>query len=255
MILNREQIRTRVRHLIGDAVPNSSGIISSESAIFGADALNRFISDALREIARFLHFLEGETLISTVADQAAYNAPDYMMIDHIDWDDKPLEFKTSDQVYLLDEKWETRTGEPIFAILNHSNEWGLIGTSDTETRKFILYPAPVATVTDDIRVIGRLYLLDLDSDVDAPALPSWLHEVVQYEAAALVLEASGDQRNEALAQAYRGIRDWYLKQGQDKAVNRYPSQARVKARTTRVPNILFRDVHVPFTGIAPGTAE
>lgn len=256
MIQNRGQIRTNVRLLVGDSAVNSSNLDPSLTSFFSEAAYNRFIEDAYQSVVRQVPFIEDELLIDTVASQATYSAPDFYTILHIDWDDKPLEFKTAAEMYWLDEKWEVRSpGEPQYVIMNHTNEWGIVEPSDTEKRQFMLYPAPSASVTDDIRVIGKKIPQPLINDFNAPALPTWMHEAVQFEAAARVLEAHGEQRNENLGTAYRVLRDWYVGQGLFRMNSRHNQAIEVVGRSSRLPGTLKRETHIPYTGIAPGDPE
>jgi hypothetical protein len=264
MKLTRGEIRSKAQVLVGDIAPTgASGLATGPSNLFSDDAYSRFINDAAQECVRLCPYVDLEKTVTTTASTATYAVEGLITIEHVDYDDKPLEWITSDRLDRLDETWQTRTGEPQFVLLGWKNIWNTKdadvslsqGISPNENnRQFTLYPAPETTGIT-LRVIGRMMQQPLINDFTAPALPDYVHDAVVFETAALVLEASGDQRNEALAQAYRELRDWYLQIGNDRLVNRYPSQVKARGRTTRIPSGLLYDPHVPFTGIAPGTAE
>lgn len=259
MLLNRSEIRFKVRILIGDSGPTGGAWMSGPPQLFTQDAYNRFINDALREIYAMIPYPEIEETFDVVANQATYSSKELTVIEHVDYDDKPLPWITPDALEHMDELWRTRTGEPRFVMLNGdvdwANEYDNTSVADTtDKRQFTLYPAPTDT-TVDIRAIGRWFPTDLYSDFVAPALPSWLCDAVVFEAAARILESSVEERNDDLAAAYRGLRDWYVGQGLEKLGNRTPTKVVVKGEYTRLPGTLVRDTHIPVTGVAPGDPE
>ena len=237
-------LRTYVKTLVGE---------NTTTADFFSDAAYyRFISDAYLECARLANCAETSTTINAVADQAAYNVTGFAAISHVDYDDKPLMPITADLLYALDADWEIREGgEPEYVILNHTAEMGYLETADTELRQFILYPKPAANGTAIIRVIGPAAPTAITTAADEPScLPDWAHDMVAYEGAARVLEAFGDQRNEELAETYRGIRDWYVGMLEEWRGNKHNKMVLVKGQVLQRPLKVERETHVNATGRA-----
>lgn len=248
----RAEIKSAVIMLVGDnTLDPTYQLMLSGNNYFTDSAYNRFVMDAWREIASRLTFAQVEETIAVVASQASYNCQLVSQIELIDYDDKVLEFITAERLTRLDEEWETRTGEPLYAIVGgFKNEWGIIDNAgaDDQFRKFTLYPAPTAAV--NIRVIGKTLHLDLDNDFRVPAIPGWCCEAVVCEAAARVLESGVPERNVELAAAYRAIRDWYIDVAMRRLNQRVPAMLRAKGGMTRAPRTLYRDTSVNATGRA-----
>lgn len=259
MLLNRSEIREKVRILIGDSAPTGGSWLSAPPQLLTEAAYNRFINDAAREVYAVIPYCEIEETFDVVASQATYSSKELTIIEHVDYDDKPLPWITPERLDRMDEKWRTRTGEPRFVLLgdaaNWANEYDPTTTAtSTDKRQFTLYPAPTDT-TVDIRAIGRWFPTDLYSDFIVPALPSWAIDMVVFEAAARILESLLNERNPELASAYRALRDWYLAKAEEKLGNRTPQRVIVVGEYTKLPQTLVRDYHIPFTGLAPGEAE
>ena len=246
MILNRSEIRYRVRQLVGDS---STGI----GTIFTDATYNRTIQDAFSMIFRDLPFAQGEQLIDTVADQAQYNCTELTVIEHVDYDDKPLEIITANRMFALRDRWQTDpSGEPLFAIMGFKNE--RLVNNGTDYRQFTLYPAP-ATSAVTLRCIGKLRPLELLHDFQSPAIPFFLHEAIVYEAAARILEMRTEMHNQGLSATLRGMGQWYVGFGQKLLNNRDLNAQTVVGNSPRTNMRLKRETHIPYTGIAPGTAE
>ena len=253
MKLTRGAIRDRVRILVSDTGPTGGNWVEGYTSMFPFDTYNRFVSDALRAIYSLVPWPEVEETQSAVSGTATYVTQQTAQIELVDFNNRALEGATAMRLERLDEKWRTRTGKPRFYVLGDSSDWAVV--SGIQTREFRLYPTP--TSTDTIRVIGRWFPTELYNDWSVPALPGWLQEVIAYEAAAMVLEAPTEHRNPELAAAYREIVKWYTETGLFHLGNRYPKRVTVRGEFTWAlrGSGLVRNPHVPFTGIAPGTAE
>jgi len=236
-------MRTKVKTLVGEN--------TSTADYFSDAAYYRFISDAYLQVAMETSVAEKEVTINVVASTATYNVSGITKILHVDYNDEPLLPVTADMLYNLDSDWEQRTGTPEYVVVNHTNEIGNIETADTRVFQITLYPNPAASLSSGLRVIGLTAPAALTTAADEPScLPDWAHDAVVYEASARVLESWGDQRNEALAEVYRGMRDWYVERLKDFQGNKHKQAVWVKGAQPPRPVSRDRETSVNATGRA-----
>lgn len=241
--LTLSAIRTKVKTLVGE---------NTTTADFFSDAAYyRFIDDAYAQVAMECAAAEKEVTINVVAATASYNVSGIVKVLHADYNDEPLMPITADMLYNLDSDWEQRSGTPEYIVLNHTNEIGNIETAETRSFYVTLYPNPSASLSSGLRIIGLTAPAALTTAADEPScLPDWAHDAVVYEAAARVLEASGDGRNEALGEAYRQVRDWYLEQVQEFQGNKHKQAVWVKGAQPPRPVSRDRETSINATGRA-----
>jgi hypothetical protein len=244
MIRNAAELAEKVRIMIGDGTQTSTYLPDGSSAWFSDEAYLRFVSDAYASISRDLNWNERELVTSTVAGTSTIDCRDFTTVYHVDVDGWPLISMSPAMMYRMDERWETRSGQPRFYLMG--------GT--TAVMRVRMWPTPSSSGLD-IRVMGLSKAEAFVNPFDAPIIPEWLQDIVVYEAASRILESHGPQHNSQLAAAYRMVVSTYLDLANKRRRDRQWGKIWVRGEGPRSPYTLYRQTHIPFTGLAPGDAE
>lgn len=235
--MTRAQILTLVKTLVAEGGTN----------FFTDAAYVRFIDDAYFDIHLRCSWDNKTSTTAGVVDQQQYVFTGFSQINRVDFDDRPMEPVTAEWLRQQDTLFATASGRPQFVFIGNNAEWGYDAT-DTEQQTIALYPTP--DNTDTIRVMGVAAPAALPLTSTVPNLPHWVHRAIAYEAAAMVLEAQGEQRADALSQAYRILASWWVDNGVAVLSNRHASQkVHSIGGSPDVPRRLMRDRHINGTGL------
>lgn len=232
-----DSIRSEVKLLVGDSGNN----------YFTQDAYNRFINDAWVSVYLQGSWIKKTTVTPAVVGQRIYTLTGFSKINNVDYDDRPLEYRTKEWLAAHDVSYDTSPGRPQYWYINADLEWGYDDT-DTELNQIAVYPVPDGT--DNIRVMGIAQPNDLSSDSSRPDTPIWSHRAIVYEAAARVLESQGEQRNEPAAVAFRLIaKFWIDKLNYIMSDRHSPQKVNTIGRGLYSPKRFRRENRIPGTGI------
>ncbi len=158
--MNLGELKARVKTLLGD----DSGVVIEE------DDLTRWSNDGQLDIVRRTGCLEGFINLDVVAGTEAY--------------DLPADFLKDRRVTLSGLKINRTSLEELDTI---SPDRDALGTTDTSTVFYIyggqlyLYPIPVGSITDGLKLWYTYLPRYMVSDLDTPTIPVSMHEdIVTY---------------------------------------------------------------------------
>lgn len=235
--MTRAEIRTLVKTLVSEGGTN----------YFTDAAYNRFIDDAYTTVHNLAPWDWQTSTVSATTTTTQYAFTGFTKIQRVDYDDRPLEFRTREWLANLDYSFDTTSGRPQYWYMGAELEHGY-QADDTEVQTIGVYPK--ADALDDIRVMGIASPDALAADGTSPNLPFWAHRAIAYECAAQVLESQGELRNEPLADAYRMLSRFWIDNLLRIMADRHSAQKNhVIGRSLHAPKRLRRETSIPGTGL------